>query len=1721
MSDELVKVGVTTNTTSSAGDTQYYGVGVASINSDQLDTYGSEKIVLIDTEGEGVISGEFPSWHARSGETGYYTSRSIVKSLDLLGEGEIEGIVSGEWVPDDETAKEGQIGWTGVKFQPLASQNPEAFLRSVYLNDTPIVNANGYYNFQSAEIAIANGTPSGITATDNFLSVGETSVLEKTRRINERLYGPDIDDEDQNEFYFYPKVYRFLNKDLENVRVNIKVPALSYTKITNDPNLEPDSSGEVPTWGTDEVGQVRGSRLTFKYRYRPIYKDKSGNLDLGISREWYGVGGDGDSRRIPYTSQIQGIIRSSYLHPFTVQLDPSLREPADNKYQLAGWEIEVTRSTLESIESHIVNQSYIDSVTELYSSTLCYPNSAISAMNFSAEYFSSIPNRSYDLRLLKVKVPGGDGGYDPITRQYNDQPWGGTFQDEKKWTDNPAWIFYDLITNKRYGVGKYLEGTTIDKWTLYEISKFCDTLVSNGEKGFEPRFTCNVLINTREEAFKVLKDFASCFRAMMYQGAGGIQTAMDKPRDPIAQFNNDNVIDGNFTYASVSRKAIPTVCLVRYNDKNNFYKPALEYVENSEAIRKYGVREKEVTAFACTSRSQALRLGRWILSTEVEQTETLTFNTGPEAMLIRPGDVVRVTDSNRATGKYMGRTITASTDSILIDKTIPELHETNNNKNYSVCLTTPSYFYDESIVNVTGQPDFAAFRKSHVQSFDFSPSNSSITLSKVAISGSTEASGTKINCSSDMFSTAGRDIVNQSTWSLTQLDDKSNNLYSVVSTRENDDLTFGVEAIAHNTGKFEYIESGILYSYVKTPQGVTASPPAPHSISLVSGSHPDSPYGYTKRIQVTINPCNGAAGSCDKGTTVGYKIYAKLGSSWSASEMVGSTSVPKSEFLKETIYLSDNTDSNGNPQTYYLPSANGTYSFRVFSINTIGAYSAGYEGASKTISNHYPVKDIKIHSLRLANKYFFNEVEEQTIEKDFFKSNDDKDAEVQWNAKFLNESSFSLPISYKVSIHEPSDISVLPGTELKSYTTPNTIFNFSFDKNKNLPNGAGPRRRFDMVVQAIDSEGVSSSGQVLDNNGTTNFGWDIVEVMNPKPTGYHITPRLNSSTQVAYQKGCDLTWTDQFIDSDGFVHLDLLSNTFPDLAGGYAYVSRHPFSGADFDLEGKPYPPTVNLQNGEGVYRSSLKFGSGELYKTGEYEISETNFEAEGATFSSQDAKITFKPTLVGEFSPPYYMAVKFYDSFDKEIKDKGVNTTWKSGLLNNTNSNSSETGLYLAFARDTTGVGGDKITKTHCLTSGACGEYLGDPDQGGSTCASNTFSAEIFPTKYYSANQGGFKYWVRMNINGQWEGQGISHIKVLSQKDVHTLYNYKGFYEYSCRINEQAQDYDVGTHHGGYYDENDDWVPTSFDLGVQTVFFPYHTNSTSRCNFRMGKLNDDGSMDYSSVGDKNPGLKFGGGTTPTYGYPLYSVWGATLHDDLFQASDYLDNELSFAGIAKDYGDMVPDVWTDDEKDKIDSFNERGNVIAGKSRPLRGFRRFRVYFDDNNLPQPNSASGLASYAVVGANCWNGEYESWPADNQGGEAPSTGDLAGNILLAKDGYNVFPSSVMSYLYKGDLFENIPGVWNHHSAGFGQGFGGLVKTQKYFDIHLGRMIDDSYLNEGFFGVITTNDYGISSQLARLPAGYDQETELHDAVYDVYPFVTKSIASGGDGAGTWKEMY
>jgi len=358
---------------------------------------------------------------------------------------------------------------------------------------------------------------------------------------------------------------------------------------------------------------------------------------------------------------------------YVTKINDTIDGKATSKYQrsyridLTGagpWDIRVRRLTEDSTSLKLQNKTTWDSYTAIVDAKLRYPNSALVAMRFDASVFSGIPARSYDLKLLKVKVPSN---YNPDTRVYTGT-WDGTFT--TAWTDNPAWCFYDLVTNARYGLGGYVDASQVDKWALYSIGQYCDELVDDGFGGTEPRFTCNLYLQSRAEAYKVVQDLASCFRSMAFWASGSLTLSQDAPTDPVALFTNANVIDGLFSYSGSSAKARHTVALVTWNDPADLYAQKVEYVEDQDAITRFGVVPTEVVAIGCTSRGQAHRVGRWLLYSERYESEVVSFQTGVEGAVARPGQVIKVADTSRAGVRLGGRVSSATTTAVTLDATV-------------------------------------------------------------------------------------------------------------------------------------------------------------------------------------------------------------------------------------------------------------------------------------------------------------------------------------------------------------------------------------------------------------------------------------------------------------------------------------------------------------------------------------------------------------------------------------------------------------------------------------------------------------------------------------------------------------------------------------------------------------------------------------------------------------------------------------------------------------------------------------------------------------------------------------------------------------------------------------------------------------------------------------------------------------------------------------------
>lgn len=291
-------------------------------------------------------------------------------------------------------------------------------------------------------------------------------------------------------------------------------------------------------------------------------------------------------------------------------------------------------------------------------------STALVGVKFDSEYFSNLPTRTYDIKGIKLKVPSN---YNPETREYKGL-WDGTFK--IAWSDNPAWVLYDIVTNKRYGLGERVGEMAIDKWTLYQVAQYCDQLVPDGFGGTEPRFTCNAWLTEQRAAYDVINDICSIFRAMPVWNGRELTVVMDRPADPVWTYTNANVENGEFTYTFSAKKSRHNAIQVEYADKDNAYEKTIEYISDDDSIRKNGLNVKKVTAFGCTSRGQAHRTGLWLLHTEKLETKTVSFTVGAEGLMHTPGDIIKVADVDYAGTNIGGRVLKIDGKKVTLDREI-------------------------------------------------------------------------------------------------------------------------------------------------------------------------------------------------------------------------------------------------------------------------------------------------------------------------------------------------------------------------------------------------------------------------------------------------------------------------------------------------------------------------------------------------------------------------------------------------------------------------------------------------------------------------------------------------------------------------------------------------------------------------------------------------------------------------------------------------------------------------------------------------------------------------------------------------------------------------------------------------------------------------------------------------------------------------------------------
>ena len=639
-------------------------------------------------------------------------SRQYANVIDLISEGEIEGLADG--------------------------------LKSVFLNNTVLQNPDGTYNFQDVTIYTRNGT-------QNQTYIPLSGGIEDEKPVGITVVKA------------VPQVRTITDVDVDAVRITISIPSLQKIDNTNG-----DTSG----------ASVR--------------------LQIAVNYQ-----GGGYTTKIDDT--ISGRTADEYRKDYLIQL--ARPNPADTVL------IQVTRITDDSTDTLLANAFSWSSYTEIIDAKLTYANSALVGLRVDAEQFSSIPSRSYLVKGIKVQIPSGatvDAATGRIIYPAN-FVWNGTFA-AATWTSCPAFILFDLLTSNRYGFGDHIAAAQLDKWAFFAASKYANALVDDGFGGQEARFSCNTSIQTAEEAYKLVNDLLSVMRCQAYWSIGSLTIAQDAPSDPVYLFNQANVTPEGFSYSGSSLKVRPNVAVVSYLDLN-LRDTAFEVVEDIDSIAKYGVVRSEISAFACTSRGQANRIGRWLLFSERYEKEVCTFASSLDAgQQVRPGQIILISDPVRAGSRRAGRINAATTTVITVDDSTDTDLSIESGSLLSVILPDGTV-EQRGVSTVVG---------------------SVITL-QAALSAAPNANSIWILESPSLQS---------STW-------------RVIGINESDGVNYGITAIAHNESKYAYIEDGAPLAF-RDITNLNVIPAQPSELAAISVAQlggetsPEVQYKLNGRIAVKI-----------------------------------------------------------------------------------------------------------------------------------------------------------------------------------------------------------------------------------------------------------------------------------------------------------------------------------------------------------------------------------------------------------------------------------------------------------------------------------------------------------------------------------------------------------------------------------------------------------------------------------------------------------------------------------------------------------------------------------------------------------------------------------------------------------------------------------------------------------------------------------------------------
>jgi predicted phage tail protein len=526
-------------------------------------------------------------------------ANTTARLIDVLCEGVIEGGANGN---EEDSA--------GLRWK-----------KSIYFDETPVINSEDKPNFTVAKIDPRNGLSEEFQhPLEDFDAIDSVTIVNTELRNDSG-----------------PFVFTINDLDVDSAYVSIEIPAL----------LSQADNGDL-------------NRTTIK-----IHIDVNGDDGAGDTEHYVTADGDG---------LIHGKNISKYRHQFYL----------GQLYERCGvgpWVVTVYRDTVDSDSAKLQNKTFVYSYTESKEVRMSYPDTAVVGLILRSDVFGDkLPSRAYKIRGRIINVPdnytpdkeNGGGTYDDV--------WSGDFQ--MSYSSNPAWVLYDILTNQRFGLGEHIDRDLIDKWALYTIGQYCDETVEvvtrqrlpgggyTDSTSSEPRFTFNGPISTREQALAVVNHICSVFRGYPMWSSGFVSFVQDSPKDVVRIATQSNVKEGLFEYSDTEVQGRTTAARVTYNNMDLFGKPDIVTVEDEEAIQIYGYNPVDIHCFGCTSRSEAIRRAKYILNTDLNQTEFVRFIGGLEWADAYPGEIIGVQDKDYVSASLSGRVVSGTTTSVTVDRTI-------------------------------------------------------------------------------------------------------------------------------------------------------------------------------------------------------------------------------------------------------------------------------------------------------------------------------------------------------------------------------------------------------------------------------------------------------------------------------------------------------------------------------------------------------------------------------------------------------------------------------------------------------------------------------------------------------------------------------------------------------------------------------------------------------------------------------------------------------------------------------------------------------------------------------------------------------------------------------------------------------------------------------------------------------------------------------------------